>query len=231
MNSHTRQEILVDINILSNNPTLRQINTISHKYNINSSSPSDLKDRLMQYTSYTGETKISSSSTIKRVFQKNFDVKKYQGFWYTAASIPQPFDQGTAWKTAEYKILNTRTIQVTNTAYNQDRSVRGKIMGEAEILDPSRPYQLYVSFPTGQPREINPTANYLVHATDYESYAVVGSFDGSNLYLLVRNRPIPPEFYLELVKYARGLGYDVSLLRKDYGAVYEKTGANNCVLL
>jgi apolipoprotein D and lipocalin family protein len=233
MQSYTRQEILADINVLDMNPTQQQIDVISQKYNINSSSPSDLKARLMQYTSYTDDTEIprevKSISPIRQIFQENFNVNRYQGLWYNAASIPQPFDQGTAWETAEYKVIDEKTIQVTNTAYESDNSVRGRIVGKAEILDLSRPSQLYVTFPTGQPRMTNPVANYLVHITDYESYAVVGSFDGSNLYFLVRNRPIPLNLYLDLVNYAKQLGYNTSLLRKLYGAIDERV--NGCILL
>lgn len=195
-----------------------------------------LIDHLMQYTSSLddGSDNQRNQSTNKSpqivpeitlTFKQRLHLSAYMGKWYSAASIPQPFDRGTAWKTADYAILPTTNsqlpmVKVTNTAYNRDGSVRATIVGTARVLDPMNLAALYVSFPTGQPEgQTSPRANYLIHDTDYENYAVVGSYDGSNLYLLVRQRPINRAFYNDLVQYAKRLGYDVSRLVEDYGAI------------
>lgn len=190
-----------------------------------------LIDNLMQYTGNLDDDEPQPMiienlrQQIIPAFKDKLNVMAYTGKWYTAASIPRPFDRGTAWKTADYELFPTREgqspiIRVTNTAYNQDNSVRGKITGTARSVEPDNPAALYVSFPTGQPGPTEtPKANYLIHDTDYESYAIVGSYDGSNLYLLVRHRPVAREFYNRLVEYAQRLGYDVRKLVEDYGAV------------
>ena len=203
-----------------------------------------LIDHLMQYTGSLddGSDEITQrfqpnvsrepARTIENVprqitlaFKQRLHLAAYMGKWYSAASIPQPFDRGTAWKTADYEVLPTNNsqlpmVKVTNTAYNQDGSVRASIVGTARVLDAINLAALYVSFPTGQPEgQTSPRANYLIHDTDYDNYAVVGSYDGSNLYLLVRQRPIRRSFYNDLVQYAERLGYDVERLVEDYGAI------------
>ena len=192
-----------------------------------------LEDYIMQYTSYIAPDEIPGGESpnnaytrppplsIKIETQPNFDVRKYMGLWYNAARIPQPFDRNTPWETAQYKLKRSGIIKVDNTAYNEDNSVRGKIIGTAEMVDPRNPALLYVSFPTGQPREENPRANYIIHKTDYHRYSIVGSYDGSNLYFLVRQRPIDGGLYRAMVEYAKKLGYNTDLLQQDFLAVEE----------
>jgi len=176
-------------------------------------------DRMNQFTS-GGNSSVQQLGILPDVFlQQNFDVSKYMGIWYNAARYPQPFDMNTPWETAQYSILSPTKIEVKNTAYNEDNSVRGQIIGSAEVFDPNIKSRLYVSFPTGQPRPQNPIPNYLIHATDYDDYSIVGSYDKSNLYILVRQRPITRSHYNELLKLAVSFGYDTSKLQQDYGAV------------
>jgi lipocalin len=187
-----------------------------------------LVDYLTQYTSYDYSAIIKNRPPprdIKVALQPDLQLESYQGLWYNAGRIPQPFDRSTPWETAQYRISDKKTssglpiVTVLNTAYNEDGSIRGKIQGTAEVMDAQQKSALYVSFPTGQPRPQNPSANYLIHATDYTTFAVVGSYDGSNLYFLVRQRPIGKELYAKMLDYAQRLGYDTSLVVPDYGAV------------
>ena len=64
-----------------------------------------------------------------------------------------------------------------------------------------------------------PGANYLVHRTDYDQYALVGSPDRNSLFILSRKRKMSEDAYNKLVRYAERLGYDVSRLVVDEGAV------------
>ncbi len=186
-----------------------------------------LIDYLTQYTSYDySEIKNRPPPRdIKVALQPDLQLEDYQGLWYNAGRIPQPFDRSTPWETAQYRISDKKTssglpiVTVLNTAYNEDGSIRGKIQGTAEVMDAQQKSALYVSFPTGQPRSSNPTANYLIHATDYRTFAVVGSYDGSNLYFLVRQRPIQKELYDKMLQYSQRLGYDIAQVVPGYGAV------------
>lgn len=224
-----REELLTAIKFLEDNINSKIIvKYIANKYNIEFDNSKSIKengenlvDNLMQYTSSVNGFSENKIKTTKNEVETepDFDVKKYMGKWYNAASIPQPFDRGTAWETADYKILDNKTVEVLNTAYNEDDSVRGKIVGKAEILKNG---ELYVSFPTGQPSFGNPSTkapNYIVHNTDYKTYAIVGSHDFSNLYFLVRKRPIKMELYEVMKEYAYQLGYDTTLLQQKYNSI------------
>jgi apolipoprotein D and lipocalin family protein len=222
-----RTVLIQDIESLKKNSSSDNVRRISNKYKMKADSASELIKALQQYTSYIEQRQNKNNRTIVLELEDNLDLEKYQGLWYNAARIPQPFDMDTPWETAEYKIIDAKTVSVTNTAYMKDGRVRGKIEGTAQVMN-NDTSTLYVSFPTGQPKSVNPEANYLIHETDYETYAVVGSYDGSNLYILSRTRPMSISLYRHILRYVEKLGYDITLLQKDYGAVeYE----DDCIVL
>lgn len=66
-----------------------------------------------------------------------------------------------------------------------------------------------------------PGANYLVHRTNYDQYAVVGSPGRESLFFLARRPKISRSSYDKLVRYAESLGYDTSRLVIDQGAVVD----------
>lgn len=183
-------------------------NTRSSLKSMSKSTPSSLSN--------PASRKVDFSQPILEV---GFDIERYMGKWYEAARFPQPFDINTPWATAEYTLKDDGNVEVLNTAYNVDGTIRGQIVGTAEFVEGMSDAELYVSFPTGQPRPKQLTPNYIVHKTDYDTYAVVGSYDKSNLYLLVRERPIKKELYQFLVDYIVSIGYDKSKLKRDTQAV------------
>jgi len=236
-----RASLLGDIQSLHQDDSHDNVTRLAQKYHSQATSAHDLEEELMQFTSYLDRPKVEPRK-IKMELQPDFDLKRYQGLWYNAARIPQPFDMNTPWETAEYTLkegdLSTAVdkspyIEVINTAYQKDGRVRGKIVGSAVYLGTrsgksvrynTDAAELYVSFPTGQPKEENQKPNYLVHKTDYDRYAIVGSYDGSNLYILSRTRPLDEGTYSRILNYVDSLGYDISLLRTDYGAVGSSEG-------
>jgi len=175
--------------------------------------------------------------------QKNLDLERYQGLWYTAARIPKFFDRDTPWETAQYTLKHEYNdsdgendgnekvetyVEVHNTGYYEDGKIKDEIIGSAVVVDPREPAALKVSFPGYSFFQSlanifggKPEANYLVHRTDYKTYAIVGSYDKQALYLLVRQRPISREIYNRMLNYVKGLGYDITMLVEDYGAVDE----------
>jgi apolipoprotein D and lipocalin family protein len=222
-------------------PTI--VEYIATKYGLRLDTKSSLRSNadeliahLMQYTGKLDSNLVSTSQqntlgsvppsisrNINPVLVQDFDIKRYMGLWYEIARIPQPFDQGSAWATAEYRIIDNSTIGVVNTAYNQNGTTRGSITGTAEILDPATPAALYVSFPTGQPRSLPDKihANYLIHDTDYVLFSIVGSYDGSNLYVLCRKRTMTQSNYNVIIDYVEHLGYNINRIQVNYKAVAE----------
>ena len=219
-----RQGLLLDADqfrLFRNQP--KRLRPFAEKYG--GKSADDILDHIAQYTSgpdehrphspRSGDLAEAMSNTPQ---QKNFDVKRYLGKWYDVARYLLPFDRGTAWQTAEYSLLKRGVVEVHNTAYEKDGSVRGEITGKAEIVDERYPAQLRVSFPTGFSGPAN-IPNYIVHETDYDSYAIVGSLDKRSLYILAREKPISQELYDMLLDKVEGYGYDVSKLVMDYKAI------------
>lgn len=158
------------------------------------------------------------------MLQQNLDLARYQGLWYDMARIPKFFDKNNAWQTAEYTLMKDSDgepyLKVHNIAYYENGDIKKEITGTARIVDPDQPAALNVSFGNFFSLFVNSDyANYLIHKTDYDNYAIVGSYDRDSLYILVRKRPISLEFSYELLDYVDELGYDVGKLKMDYGAV------------
>jgi len=208
----TREEMIKDIGILN------MAEMIKKKYGVEGL---DNKETINYIQQFTGDIEFKIPKNLvpleKETLQQNFDLENYMGKWFLAARIPQVFDRGTPWETAEYSVLGAGMVKVLNTAYNQDNSIRGQIEGKAEILDPEMPSALKVSFPTGMPKMNYP--NYLIHNTDYKKYAIVGSSDRSNLYILTRMRPLSRSDYEKLLAYVVKLGYDLKQIVETYGGV------------
>lgn len=149
--------------------------------------------------------------------KNDFKISKYMGKWYQIASIPQPFAVGCERQSAEYS-LNGESVKVLNTCYTIDSGnkwiIEKTITGSAVVLNPEYPASLYVSFPNIPPYPGPNIANYLIHYTDYE-YAIVGSPDRTNLYILYRKKEMKKDLYQELLQKAKKLGYNIKLVVKD----------------
>lgn len=208
----TREEMIKDIGIL------KMADGIKKKYGVDGLSNEETINYIKQFT---GEIEFKTPtikvSLDREVLQPGLDLESYMGKWFLAARIPQAFDRGTPWETADYSLLGGGEVKVVNTAYNEDNSVRGQITGKAEILDPEMPSALRVAFPTGQPKMNYP--NYLIHNTDYQKYSIVGSSDRQGLYILSRTRPLSRSNYEKLINYVTKLGYDPKQIVETYGGI------------
>lgn len=149
--------------------------------------------------------------------QPNFNPKDYMGKWYEIAKLPQWFEVGCSKITAEYRILSPTQIGVTNTCFDKCFDKIRADEGLATVLDPTQPAALLVNFPPFPP--LPPIPNYLVHKTDYCSYALVGSIDRSNLYFLSRNKKMKKKRYEELLAISASYGYDVTKLQINYDSI------------
>ena len=152
----------------------------------------------------------------------NFDTEAYMGKWYQIASIPQFFSGDCIKSTAEYTLLQDK-VNVYNTCYQ----IGGKttdIIGEVSAPNPCIPAALRVEFPD-PPAPIPPFPksppgpNYLIHATNYCEYAVVGSPSRSSFFILSRKKTMCSSKYYNILTYAKSLGYDVDLIIPDKGAI------------
>lgn len=145
------------------------------------------------------------------ILQKDFDTQRYMGLWYQIASIPQFYDTGCVRSTAVYTLLNNK-VNVYNTCI---KNVSTTITGEAIAPNPCIPAALNVVFPNTP----NTGINYLVHRTNYDSYAIVGSPSRLSFYILSRDKTMSKKEYHKMLSYAHRLGYNTDLIKVDQGAV------------
>lgn len=156
--------------------------------------------------------------------KRNFSPQKYMGKWYQIADIPQFYEIGCARATAQYTLLQTN-VNVFNSCFDKDWVLLDTINGSAVIFNPQYPSVLTVSFPPPfipnkeSPPIIPSGPNYIVHYTDYESYALVGSPLRNSLYILSRDPQMKFKVYDGLVDRAKHLGYDISKLKLNYDSL------------
>lgn len=113
---------------------------------------------------------------------------------------------------AEYTPLQ-KYVQVFNTCFDKEWNVLTTITGSA--LPVNNPAALRVDFGlTDKPISYLP--NYLIHETDYRSYALVGSIDGRSFYVLCRTPKMSKQKYHRLLITAESLGYEVSKIVPNY---------------
>jgi apolipoprotein D and lipocalin family protein len=149
--------------------------------------------------------------------KEDFNTEKYMGKWYQIASIPQFFDTDCVRSTAQYTLLQDK-VNVYNTCYQIGGTTRD-ITGEASAPNPCIPAALRVTFPSFPPGPPGP--NYLVHATNYIEYAVVGSPSRVSLFILARESTMSERKYKNVLKYVKTLGYNVNSIKADKGAVVD----------
>lgn len=161
----------------------------------------------------------------REVLQPKFNVGSYTGHWYQIARIPKFYEADCRKASADYQIITKKEISVVNNCYDANYRLIRQVKGTAQILYPQYPAALYVQFSNqAQPSNFNlgtpgtqrisnrQSPNYLVHKTDYSTYALVGSSDRQSLWILSRSETMEPKLYQKLVQLAQEIGYNVSKL-------------------
>ena len=138
------------------------------------------------------------------------DLNRYAGKWYEIAAFPQRFQKGCHCTTAEYTANPAGYVEVFNACRKNGpngklKSIRGKAYAVAGSRNSKLEVQFFWPF----------KGDYwvLALAEDY-SYAVVGTPDRENLWILSRTPVMAPGLYHQLVQEMTGSGFDVSRLRK-----------------
>jgi apolipoprotein D and lipocalin family protein len=148
--------------------------------------------------------------------QPNFNAQAYMGKWYQIASIPQPFGSSCANSTAEYTLLPDK-VDVFNTCYNKAGKVIDTIQGYAIAENSCIPAALTVKFPSVPVPTFGP--NYLIHKTNYDGYALVGSPTRTSFFILSRTSTMSRKQYSKLLDEATALGYDQNAIQPDYNTI------------
>lgn len=141
--------------------------------------------------------------------QKNFNVQAYMGKWYQIGYIPQPFGKNCSRQGAQYTLLADK-INVFNTCYNKEGQIVTTITGSAIAPNPCNPASLIITFPN------LPPAQYLIHKTNYNNYAIVGNSSRTYLSILCRMPQMCISTYNKILRYVSNIGYNPKLIMQDY---------------
>jgi apolipoprotein D and lipocalin family protein len=144
----------------------------------------------------------------------NVEVNRYVGKWYAHYSLPQFFTNGCNGQTAEYEIIDAKSISVFNTCL-KSKGIK-TIKGQAVITNFKTNAELMVSFNNFFTRLFRVKGDYNIMKLDpnYE-YVLVGSRNRKSLWLMSRSPvEIPAEVVKEYLELAEKDGFDVSKLVK-----------------
>jgi apolipoprotein D and lipocalin family protein len=141
------------------------------------------------------------------------DVGRYVGKWYTIEALPQFFTRSCKGQTAEYEVINEKTISVLNTC------IKGKgtteITGKAVVKNTKTNAELEVTFNNFFTRLFRVKGDYTIIKLDsnYE-YVLVGSKDRKSLWILSRHPVMPEDVIQEYKTIASEEGFQVSRLQR-----------------
>lgn len=144
--------------------------------------------------------------------ESNVDVARYTGKWYAHYSLPQFFTRKCKAQTAEYDVINEKSISVLNTCLKSKG--QKTITGKAVVQNPGHNSKLEVTFNNFFTRLFRVRGDYNIIKLDpnYE-YVLVGSNDRKSLWLMSRSEVLLTDetknYYLSL---AKSLGFDTSKL-------------------
>ena len=142
---------------------------------------------------------------------KLINLSKYAGLWFEIDKFQQNFENDCHHASALYKLKNDH-VSVENVCYDENWVPIRKINGVAIQLENNK---FNVSF-QGVPQSNNlKEANYIILATDYVNYSVVGSENKNSLWILSRNKYLDFQIYKNIVNFCKEFGYDVSRLQKN----------------
>ena len=139
------------------------------------------------------------------------DVQRYIGKWYEIALLPNSFEKGCSCTTAEYSLIDSKTLRVTNSCRKgSSAGVIDRANGKAFVVEGSNNAKLRVQFfwPF--------RGDYWIIDLDKEnySYAVVGAPNRKYLWILSRTQKMDDLIFITLVESCRTKGFDVSKLEK-----------------
>ena len=163
-------------------------------------------------------TAFASMDYDKLPTEKNVEIAKFTGKWYTITALPLFFNRKCLGQTAEYEILNSESISVFNTYIKKEGKKDSTISGKAIIKDSKSNAELNVYFDSFffklANKLFNVEADYNIIKLDpnYE-YVIVGGNNRKSLWIMSRRPSMPEELLLEYIQYAKDLGFDTKELR------------------
>jgi apolipoprotein D and lipocalin family protein len=136
-----------------------------------------------------------------------FDADRYLGVWYEIARLDHSFERGLASVSATYTHRSDGGIDVSNRGYDTAQGHWKEARGRAYFLDAPEVASLKVSF-------FGPFyGGYHVFALDPDyRWALVAGYSHDYLWILAREREIPPVLLNDLLGRARRAGFNTDAL-------------------
>ena len=132
-----------------------------------------------------------------------FDLNRYLGQWYEIARLDHSFERGMTDVNATYQLQGDGSVKVVNRGYSTQKQAWKEAIGRAVFIGDSSTASLKVSF-------FGPFyGGYHVIALDQQHYrwSLVAGPDRDYLWILARDKTLPPEVREQLVGQAKALGF------------------------
>jgi apolipoprotein D and lipocalin family protein len=138
---------------------------------------------------------------------KNFELERYLGTWYEIARFDHSFERGLTHVTAEYSVIDAKTVRVVNSGFNTAEGKQETREGKAKFAGDKTVGSLKVSF-------FGPFyGGYHILALDEDyQYALVSGPTRNYLWILSRTPALEQEVYDGLVQVAADFDFDTSRL-------------------
>ncbi len=153
-------------------------------------------------------------SSILAITVRKLDLDRYSGLWYEVAKIPFIWEKDCDGATAEYQVKTGKNgqkyISVKNTCLRDDKPLRSR-SAIAWINNPNDPGKLSLNFNDGLPSD--GVGDYWLHATDYDTYSLVGGPTGKFLWILSRAEKMKRTQINRILNYAKELGYNIDIMK------------------
>lgn len=144
---------------------------------------------------------------------KDVDVARYIGKWYTITSLPQFYTRNCLGQTAEYEVLDEKTIGVRNTCLKENGKTK-TITGKGVIQDAPNNARLQIKFNTFWTSLFRIKGEYvIIKLSEGYDTVMVGSTDRKSLWIMSRIPTIDPTLFLEYKALAHDLGFSVEQLK------------------
>jgi apolipoprotein D and lipocalin family protein len=131
-----------------------------------------------------------------------FDIDRYAGTWYEIARLDHSFERGLSDVTATYRRADDGSVTVINRGYNSEQGTWREAKGRGLFLGDNHRGSLKVSF-------FGPFyGGYHVVALDPQyRWAMVVGQSRDYLWILARDKQLPPPIREQLLKQAQQLGF------------------------
>lgn len=138
------------------------------------------------------------------------DLNQYQGKWYSVASLPQFFNRGCLYQTAEYEIKSNQEVGVFNTCVKPRKIKTIKGIATIDNIETNADLTVHFRLFWGL---LAVQGDYKVLALDEDyQYVMVGAEDRKSLWIMSRTKNIPKDVMAHYVALAKKLGFQTSKL-------------------